>query len=692
MLQLYIDNEAVDLNVDTSITIEYNSPFFQGDTQTESYSYPIDVPMTDRNKRIFRHKERVGVVNNKEAWAAKLYHDGLLIADGTAILVYPVTTEKSYRLSILVEAFAFAIKDKKLRDFNYGGNRIPNIATNYTQWYEYVAQVNAGTIQTDHVFPVIHLPKHPSAIANNGELPYANYTMPNGNNEVPGRGIFIPCAKVMQVLQQICLELGWAFTNTMTELDSLVIVPNVAKIINGFNGGVDLTAIDSFYLADYLPDMGVGEFINTLRKSFNATLLVDGKNKKLQLVANTKLLTGNTATDWNAKAVAGHEVVEHTVEDGYTFSWATPEDEVDEQYLNNALVDLIKNYAQRKPFVFQDDQISFFKYRGERDAETIEIISDNTDYFVNDIILATKSNTLYYCAYSSVAMPPATPPDAVMIDIYTNAQYAEWVWLDIKFSQWKALQIKYKGAYDNVSSIPAGVLAEWGDCAYIKNIGCYYVILPYRNAAPPALPVSQYALHYLCAHKLESLVVGNGVKEIKPNAAPLIMKELRQPLTQAGTKAYNWRVPQITQPLINDNIRTKEDGIALRWLCYRGSFAYEAPGIGQYINASNDTIHYKNGTTRSGLLNLKWEGSPTAAAIQLDANKGVYERYYKEWIDFLSRTKKISKSFALDATDLQSINFQKRYLIYNQVWLLSKLSVAYSMKGISIAKAELYKV
>jgi len=123
MLQLLINGEPVDLSPDASITIDEESPVFDKDTIPGGFSFPFNLPITPRNRRILGFPERIekqGPMSTEQPF--HLFHQGILRFSGTITVTEASDT---YKANMMVGSgnLASRIKGKKLKDLDLGGTR-----------------------------------------------------------------------------------------------------------------------------------------------------------------------------------------------------------------------------------------------------------------------------------------------------------------------------------------------------------------------------------------------------------------------------------------------------------------------------------------------------------------------------------------------------------------------------------------
>ena len=75
-----------------------------------------------------------------------------------------------------------------------------------------------------------------------------------------------------------------------------------------------------------------------------------------------------------------------------------------------------------------------------------------------------------------------------------------------------------------------------------------------------------------------------------------------------------------------------------------------------------------------------------------DPTYGIYEKFFKNWVKFISNSRLVTMPLQLTIEDICNLDLTKRKRIDTAVYFIKKLSFNLTHKGISDAKAELYKI
>lgn len=135
---------------------------------------------------------------------------------------------------------------------------------------------------------------------------------------------------------------------------------------------------------------------------------------------------------------------------------------------------------------------------------------------------------------------------------------------------------------------------------------------------------------------------------------------------------YDWQVPMTYQARRSKNFKEKQSA-SLRLLSYLGLATNPVSGTSgdEYPQATND---------RGTLGSLKWEGE-----------HGLYEKWGKEWIQFLSTTKKVSVQVPMDEELFNQIRPWRLIRIRNQYFVLGEIKVNFPLST-SISDLTLYRI
>lgn len=226
---------------------------------------------------------------------------------------------------------------------------------------------------------------------------------------------------------------------------------------------------------------------------------------------------------------------------------------------------------------------------------------------------------------------------------------------------WSRVAYKLKGETPDPLSLPDG---EEGDVWFGTTTRQYYIFL---RAAAGGIP----AWHHLAFERVANITIGNGGTAFSATAQSVNLR-----MIDLSTLPY---------PIPSDHLVSSPQSIAnlpadksLRLLIYRGLDATEYPGY-RYPFATPDV--YDTRGVAVGTHSLRWDGP-----------HGLYEMFWKRWLDFLGTTRKVTRTLRLSAADVFNLDLTQQVRIENINYLIGKINVAVTMRGIGEAKAELYTV
>ena len=152
MLKIEIAGQAIDLFPDSSVAWELKNPMFE---DTGSHSWTMSLPETPANKKIFGFPARLTKATLMQADVPfSLYHSGLLLFIGTAT----VKETKKGTIEVYFKTGSGDlnnnIKDKSLRDFEYGGSLLSYFNTPALQSYLLAQSADIFPTSKVAVFPL----------------------------------------------------------------------------------------------------------------------------------------------------------------------------------------------------------------------------------------------------------------------------------------------------------------------------------------------------------------------------------------------------------------------------------------------------------------------------------------------------------------------------------------------------------
>jgi hypothetical protein len=239
-----------------------------------------------------------------------------------------------------------------------------------------------------------------------------------------------------------------------------------------------------------------------------------------------------------------------------------------------------------------------------------------------------------------------------------------YFWQD---SEWKRLAYNLKGTVADYATV---VSPAEGDVWLSTDHDAYYIWL-HRDEIFGGISDPEW--FHFCFRRTDNLVIAAGETKKTASAHPV----------ELHLRNYT----NLTVPLPADKFmpapgfldRTAgEADKSIRLLIYRGLDATEYPGY-RYPFATPDV--YDTRGVKVGTHSLRWDGE-----------HGLYEKFWRPWLDFLGSTRKVTRSLRLNAADIFNLDLTKQLRIENINYLIGKINVAITMQGITPARAELYTV
>lgn len=336
MLQLKVNGEFIDLGSRPVISIDEESPIFDNASIQGGYSFPFNLPITNRNRRIFQFPERIEksgpMVIDQDF---ELFHSGLIRASG---IITITGTDILYQAYLVVNSgdFAGKIKDKKLNEVDFGGSRA------------WVNQVEFTQEDNFTLFPIYN-PEYLTGLAGYNwplnEFKLNHYT--GGLFVVTGTFAISPYPFISYVVKQIMNQYGFRILEnvlvTDPELKKVVLyssfdatkiettyTPTLVQVgTDPFTNEpieelVDVAttsrAMDTFDLAESMPDVLISDFILWLRNRFNIAFIFD-KFNNVRIIRRDKFVSQNASIDITEKASGSPGVNSIELPSGFKLSW-----------------------------------------------------------------------------------------------------------------------------------------------------------------------------------------------------------------------------------------------------------------------------------------------------------------------------------------------------------------------------------
>jgi len=353
------EKSTLALKPDTTIQMEMKSPFFDDEDEVGQYSYPLDIPGSENNRKALGSPERLESVTGERPayWTVDVKENSIPFLTGCKMTLLKHSgnfdyTKSSYATSIAgpESLFGTLIKGKTLKDLQLGGTITFNepsrsfaqgLMTGQYPQYNYITFVpvwcygfipdsmSSSLITGDMINNIVLHPNHALGWAFGSPHGYSTPTILPANS-APGDPLYrrhrtVPFFNLHYVIRKIYEEHGYTvYGDFLDDAD-------YRKIFMFNNFGIEIygaTNYDSnraIYPYLHMPPMPLSEFLSKVQNLFGYKA-VFRDDKKVQLVYKNDLLTKSKVVDLSGRAFDFYEAELPADQDnGYTFSFAFPE-------------------------------------------------------------------------------------------------------------------------------------------------------------------------------------------------------------------------------------------------------------------------------------------------------------------------------------------------------------------------------
>ena len=452
MLQLYVHGKVeegfLDISPDAQLSMEYFSDLFDDTFSNGQFSLPVDIPLTDNNRKILGFAERISnsaAVNNRY-WIVDIYEDNWPLLTGTKMSILTSSVNWGYtrgKISVTITGvkglFGTVINKKKLADLTLGG---------VIQWHTQESRDFA----TDHkngLYPHLdYIIFTPIAIEDFIDTAQSDYTTeflvrdtvndmllklvspgvyklvfnrvdPTNNSAVIAAGNLlhidyrtVPFFKLKYVLQHCFTEFGYTVTGDFidnTDFDKLFIFNNYSLEVYSMTTYTDYNNL--IIPANHVPDMYIVDFLKAIFTFFNIFPSFDGSTNTVTLNYRKNSISSINAIDITDKVLEDIEVTETVLTDssstagsnmntptGYTLEYEWGGDNYGGDRVKDKVLKDGKYYVGDKELIGtickHDDLVSFTYIRQLTTSDCIFIKDMNLYYSVAD---ATVTPILWEC-------------------------------------------------------------------------------------------------------------------------------------------------------------------------------------------------------------------------------------------------------------------------------------------------------
>jgi hypothetical protein len=336
MLDIRINGQSLDLYPDTALTFEQNNPVFQQEVGAEGYSYPIDIPASDRNRIIFGFIDDLQSTTDFQDYPSELIADN---APKKGVFSILKASQSRFTGSLYLGLFDKKVLDKSLKDLNLGGIRtIADMVTHAN------SLKTKDVDEADYVFfPILNTkfynegnadrPDFIGTINNYQSGSFVNWSIETNTDDpmspfdyILNTNCLVPFPYLIYVLRQIASELGKTLTGSFcyhAEMKKLTIYNTYAldeireETTSELVGNIFSETIN---LKNHVQDITCREFLNALIAKFNVAINVT--EAELQISFKSDILNQLNDDDYSdiVEDTFTIEPFRKTDTEGYTFT------------------------------------------------------------------------------------------------------------------------------------------------------------------------------------------------------------------------------------------------------------------------------------------------------------------------------------------------------------------------------------
>lgn len=365
MIGIKIFGEFLELDPNTSLTLELKNPMFLDDKSNEvipgSYSFPFKFQDTPKNSRILNHPS---VIDNAKTFIkdeiAEIHFCGVFL--WTGLLTIKKSSEKSYKAYFVLSQFS-KLKGFKLNELELGTRTIGQEITQPSM-VEHANDTALNPNDYDYVFYPIYNDcffdddKKPGTLSSE----YQNFWDSDIQSFIESNDqlVAMPFIKVEYILEKIFERSGINLINEWQINDELrnLTVYNSYSIYN--QSGQWSSTLD---LKNHVSETPANEWFRELIRFFCLTVIPDYFSNTATLIPIKDLIKMPYRNDWTKKVLKSYEICEdRKYISSFCFSVCS-EDKLDEDRVE---IDL-------------DEVVDFYNFGGMEDVTYYELLTN--DYY-----------------------------------------------------------------------------------------------------------------------------------------------------------------------------------------------------------------------------------------------------------------------------------------------------------------------
>lgn len=347
MLRITVNQELVDISPDTSISLSFANPIFEDDKIPTPHSYSFSLPASSRNLSIFGQVQRISATHSSKLYSTQIWFGAVNLIEGNLVINSITDTEIDVELecATFLDRFKKKLHQIDLGRISFGTakerprgdsglNTSENAALFDAFWKEQLSKAAPDYIATplavaDEKWADVDIveddrPVNPQGGSVNIRKMRINQYNENGYQANP----LIPAVRIGYILSKLHPNLSEIFDTA--EFKKLMLVCNYhPNYYNEARAGrvwtIDPVTKEVYVsIADYMPDVEIGKFIDELLKMICASLYTVGGEPVVTL--NKTVLTSPPTVDWSDKIIDGYKQSFLAIE-SYRFSFNRDEDE-----------------------------------------------------------------------------------------------------------------------------------------------------------------------------------------------------------------------------------------------------------------------------------------------------------------------------------------------------------------------------
>lgn len=322
---LKVNGEFLDLYPNSTISFIKNSELWvTGDPTINdgSYSFPLDVPLTETNKRILRWPHRIDSYEPLQKFHESVLYVGEGMSIGLPLFTGDCYVESSgpFRAKVfLTSASLNTKKDLKFSDVNIGEYRIPsplpleNLMTLTCQNpldYDFIFfPVRNDSLTIDQKVDIWNVGGHYQN-AYNAQTASWNFAFTGAGLGIENNNILTPFLRLEVLIDKVVTALGYTLINEwiLTEEERLICVYNNKSI-----SSVENLYYDIIRYNEHVPrDMKLTEFLIKISKWYFIGLFVDDAAKTITLLPYSQVIKADARYNWSDRAIVDYTLKNDT--------------------------------------------------------------------------------------------------------------------------------------------------------------------------------------------------------------------------------------------------------------------------------------------------------------------------------------------------------------------------------------------